>query len=60
VVGLDIHSEGILRTAEARKVGLIVMGANRFASARMVAHIPWTVTHEVICNAKCPVLTVLG
>ena len=59
VIGLDIHSEGILRTAEARGVGLIVMGANRFASPRMVAHIPWTVTHEVICKAKCPVLTVL-
>jgi hypothetical protein len=37
-----------------------VMGANRVASARMVAHIPWTVTHEVICKAKCPVLTVMG
>jgi nucleotide-binding universal stress UspA family protein len=60
VIGLDIHSEGILRTAEARSVDLIVMGANRFASARIVAHIPWTVTHEVICKAKCPVLTVLG
>jgi nucleotide-binding universal stress UspA family protein len=60
VIGMDILSEGILGAAEARKVDLIVMGANRFASARMVAHIPWTVTHEVICKAKCPVLTVLG
>jgi len=60
VVGLDIHSEGILRTAEEREVDLIVMGANRFASPRMVAHIPWTVTHEVICKSKCPVLTALG
>jgi nucleotide-binding universal stress UspA family protein len=60
VIGMDILSEGILGAAEARKVDLIVMGANRFASARMVAHIPWTVTHEVICKAKCPVLTALG
>jgi nucleotide-binding universal stress UspA family protein len=60
VVGLDFLPEGILGTAEARKVDLIVMGANRVASARMVAHIPWTVTHDVICKAKCPVLTVMG
>lgn len=60
VVGLDFLAEGILGTAEARKVDLIVMGANRVASARMVAHIPWTVTHDVICKAKCPVLTVMG
>jgi nucleotide-binding universal stress UspA family protein len=60
VVGLDFLPEGILGTAEARKVDLIVMGANRVHSARMVAHIPWTVTHEVICKAKCPVLTVMS
>ena len=60
VVGLDFLPEGILGTAGARKVDLIVMGANRVASARMVAHIPWTVSHDVICKAKCPVLTVMG
>jgi nucleotide-binding universal stress UspA family protein len=60
VVRLDFLPEGILGAAEARKVDLIVMGANRVASARMVAHIPWTVTHDVICKAKCPVLTVMG
>lgn len=60
VVGLDFLPEGILATADAWKVDLIVMGANRVASARMVAHIPWTVTHDVICKAKCPVLTVMS
>jgi Universal stress protein family len=60
VVGLDFLPEGILGTADARKVDLIVMGANRVSSARMVAHIPWTVSHDVICRAKCPVLTVMG
>jgi nucleotide-binding universal stress UspA family protein len=58
LVGIDFLPEGILVAAALRKVDLIVMGANRVASARMVAHMPWTLTHDVICKAKCPVLTV--
>lgn len=50
VVGLGFLPEGILGTADARSVDLIVMGANRVAAARMVAHVPWTVTHDVICK----------
>lgn len=60
LAGLDLPTEGILRIAEARKVDLIVMGANRVASARTVARIPWTLTHDVISKANCPVLTVLS
>lgn len=60
LAGLDLPAEAILRIAETRKVDLIVMGANRVASARTVAHIPWTLTHDVICKATCPVLTVLS
>jgi nucleotide-binding universal stress UspA family protein len=60
LAGLDFPTEGILGIAEARKADLIVMGANRVASARTVAHIPWTLTHDVICKANCPVLTVLS
>jgi nucleotide-binding universal stress UspA family protein len=60
LAGVDLPTESILRIAEARKVDLIVMGANRVASARTVAHIPWTLTHDVISKANCPVLTVLS
>jgi len=58
VVGMDFLAEGILDMAAARSIELIVMGANRTVSPRVAAHIPWTLTHEIICNAACPVLTV--
>jgi nucleotide-binding universal stress UspA family protein len=60
VSGMDFLPEGILETAAARRIELIVMGANRTSSARVTAHMPWTLTHEVICHAKCPVLTCVG
>jgi nucleotide-binding universal stress UspA family protein len=58
VTGTDILPEGILETAATRGVDLIVMGANRTSLPRVAAHMPWTVIHEVICRAQCPVLTV--
>ena len=58
VVASESLSEGILAAAAACQAELIVMGANRARSARLAAHVPWTVTHEVLCQAKCPVLTV--
>lgn len=58
LAGMDFLPEGILTTAAAYKVDLIVMGANRTASPRVAAHMPWALTHEVIRNAQCPVLTV--
>jgi nucleotide-binding universal stress UspA family protein len=60
VAGTDFLPEGILEIAETRGIDLIVMGANRTQSARVAAHIPWALTHEVICRAKCPVLTCVG
>jgi nucleotide-binding universal stress UspA family protein len=58
VAGTDFLPEGILDAAAMHGVDLIVMGANRTPSPRMAAHIPWALTHEVICQATCPVLTV--
>jgi nucleotide-binding universal stress UspA family protein len=58
VAGTDFLPEGILDTAVTHRIELIVMGANRTPSPRIAAHMPWTLTHEVICHAKCPVLTV--
>jgi nucleotide-binding universal stress UspA family protein len=57
IAGMDFLPEGILESAAAHRIELIVMGANRTSSPRMVAHIPWATAHEVICRATCPVLT---
>ncbi len=57
-VATDFLPEGILGVAAAHSIELIVMGANRTQSPRVVAHMPWALTHEVIGHAKCPVLTV--
>ena len=58
VVEQDFLPEGILDAAAKYNANLIVMGANRVSSASIAARIPWTLTHDVICRAKCPVLTI--
>jgi nucleotide-binding universal stress UspA family protein len=60
VAGTDFLAEGVLAASGKFKVDLIVMGANRTASAKAAAHIPWAAVHEVVRNASCPVLTVAG
>jgi len=60
IVGNASAPEGILSAAAERQADLIVMGAHRSTVPRAVAHLPWTVVHRVICEAKCPVLTVAG
>jgi len=60
MAGTDFFPEGILNVVDKFKVDLIVMGANRIASARAAAHIPWSAVHEVVRRAACPVLTVAG
>ena len=60
VVGFDFAAEGILRIAEQRGADLIVMGVHPAASPKASSHMPWAVSHEIICEAHCPVLTVRG
>lgn len=60
VVGTEFLPEGILTAAAERRVDLIVMGANRSASPRAAAHIPWSMVPEVVREAACAVLTVAG
>jgi nucleotide-binding universal stress UspA family protein len=60
VIGMDFLPEGILSVAAEHNADLIVMGANRGSSPRIASHIPWSLTHHVICEACCPVLTVRG
>jgi nucleotide-binding universal stress UspA family protein len=58
VASSDVVPRGILSAAEERQADLIVMGVNSAFFVRTAAHIPWTVAHEVVRHAKCPVLTV--
>jgi nucleotide-binding universal stress UspA family protein len=58
IVETSFLPEGILDVARMHESELIVMGANRTRSPRIAAHLPWTVIHDVLCEAKCPVLTV--
>jgi len=60
IVRIDFWPEGILTAVNTAKADLIVMGANRGASPRLAAYLPWTAIHEVIRRAPCPVLTVAG
>lgn len=60
VTGTDLSPEGVLTAAERYRADLIVMGATRRMSAKMMAHIPWTAVHEVLRSSPCPVLTVAG
>ncbi len=56
IVRIGPAADLILDIASDRKADLIVMGAHRGTSS----HTPWAVTHQVVCNALCPVLTVRG
>jgi nucleotide-binding universal stress UspA family protein len=51
-------AEKILQLAGDLDADLIVMAARRQGSARLMAHLPWACTHQVVCHAACPVLTV--
>ncbi len=60
VVRTGFLPEAVLATAAAHDADLIVMGANRTPAVHMITHFPWALTHNVICEARCPVLTVTG
>jgi len=59
VVHFEFPSEGILDVAEQQCADLIVMGVHKRAP-RAVSHLPWAIAYEVVCHARCPVLTVRG
>ena len=53
-------AEQILETARRREADLIVLGVKPIDRALGVTHIPWTIAHKIIAEARCPVLTVRG
>jgi nucleotide-binding universal stress UspA family protein len=58
LVDFDFAPDAIVKVASDFQADLIVMGVNQAASARASAHLPWATAHEVVCHARCPVLTV--
>jgi nucleotide-binding universal stress UspA family protein len=48
----------ILKAAEQRDTDLLVLGPRSAEDVVGASHLPWSTTHQVIANAKCPVLTV--
>ena len=51
-------SDKILETAERLKVDVIIMGLHRSTHIGTASHMPWATAYEVVCQARCPVLTV--
>ena len=48
----------IVRTAEERQAGMIVMGAHRTGMDAVATHIPGATASTVLCEAPCPVITI--
>jgi nucleotide-binding universal stress UspA family protein len=49
--------EGVLAVADERRTDLIVLGIHNPIS--FMSHLPGRTAYQIICNASCPVLTVL-
>lgn len=58
IVESGAPSERILNGAEGQGADLIVMGSHQTSHPRVAAHLPWITTHQVLCQSRCPVLTV--
>jgi nucleotide-binding universal stress UspA family protein len=59
LVSFEFPAEGILHVADSEEADLIVMGVHKRAP-HASAHLPWAIAYDVICKARCPVLTVRG
>lgn len=58
IVEIGVPGEQILKVAEVQNADLIVMGPHHTSYAQLSTHLPWIVPHQVLCHARCPVLTV--
>jgi nucleotide-binding universal stress UspA family protein len=53
--------KAIINFAHRNKANAIVMGIRSGGNlSRATTHIPWTLAHRVIAEAKCPVITIRG
>jgi nucleotide-binding universal stress UspA family protein len=57
MVEIGAPAEHILKVAEGQSADLIVMGPHHTPYARVSTHLPWVTPHQVLCHARCPVLT---
>ena len=58
IVEIGSPGEHILKVAEGQNADLIVISPHHTSYARVSTHLPWIVPHQVLCHARCPVLTV--
>ncbi|MGZ4788961.1 MAG: universal stress protein [Terriglobales bacterium] len=60
ITRIGTKTEAILATASEFNADLIIMGVHSTHALIAATHFPWTVAHQIICQATCPVLTVRG
>jgi len=60
ITRLGAKTETILATASDWNADLIIIGVHSTHALIAATHFPWTVAHQIICHATCPVLTVRG
>lgn len=54
-------AETIVELSTARRADVIVLGVRHGgAFTRSATHIPWSIAHQIIAEAPCPVLTIRG
>jgi nucleotide-binding universal stress UspA family protein len=58
VVEFGEPAEGILQTAATLHAEAIIMGLNPSARVEMISHVSWSTAYEVVCRARCAILTV--
>ena len=51
-------AEMILHAARKHQAEAVIMGLTHTRHVDALAHMPWTMTYKVVCDAECPVLTV--
>lgn len=58
MVKFGMPGKEILHTARTLNADLVIMGLHRSQHVGMTSHMPWTTAYEVVCGARCSVLTV--
>ena len=58
VVETGLPADVIVRTAEVKQAGMIVMGARQTGVPSMATHFPGATASAVLCEAPCPVMTI--
>jgi nucleotide-binding universal stress UspA family protein len=57
IARFGIASEQILQACHVLKADLLILGLNRTEHIETASHLPWSMAHQIVCAASCPVLT---